>query len=46
MKFIQQTLLDRLQTGAVSLLGKAGEVQTPPSRSSLDRGTNEATFVS
>jgi len=47
VKFIQQTLLDRLKTGAVSLLGKVGEVQPPPpSRSPLDRGTNEATFVS
>ena len=49
VKFIQQTLLDRLKTGAVSLLGKVGEVQPPPpppSRSPLDRETNEATFVS
>jgi len=30
VKFIQQTLLDRLKTGAVSLLGKVGEVQPPP----------------
>ena len=30
MKFIQQTLLDRLKTGAVSLLGKVGEVHPPP----------------
>ena len=47
MKFFQQTLLDRLKTGAVSLLWKVGEVQPPPppSRSPLDRGTNEATFV-
>ena len=30
VKFIQQTLLDRLETGAVSLLGKVGEVQPPP----------------
>ena len=29
MKFIQQTRLDRLKTGAVSLLGKVGEVQPP-----------------
>ena len=29
VKFIQQTLLDRLKTGAVSLLGKVGEVQAP-----------------
>ena len=29
VKFIQQTLLDRLETGAVSLLGKVGEVQPP-----------------
>ena len=29
LKFIQQTLLDRLETGAVSLLGKVGEVQPP-----------------
>ena len=29
VKFIQQTLLDRLETGAVSLLGKVGEVQSP-----------------
>ena len=29
VKFIQQTLLDRLKTGAVSLLGKVGEVQPP-----------------
>ena len=44
VKFIQQTLLDRLETGAVSLLGKVGEVQPPPpppqSRSPSDRGTN------
>ena len=49
VKIIQQTLLDRLKTGAVSLLGKVGEVHPPPhlpSRSPLDRGTNEATFVS
>ena len=30
VKFIQQTLLDRLETGAVFLLGKVGEVQPPP----------------
>ena len=30
MKFIQQILHDRLKTGAVSLLGKVGEVQPPP----------------
>ena len=29
VKFIQQTLLDCLETGAVSLLGKVGEVQSP-----------------
>ena len=29
VKFIQETLLDRLETGAVSLLGKVGEVQPP-----------------
>ena len=29
VKFIQQTLLDRLETGAVSLLGKMGEVPPP-----------------
>ena len=27
--FNKQTLLDHLKTGAVSLLGKVGEVQTP-----------------
>jgi len=30
VKFIQQTLFDRLKPGAVSLLGEVGEVQPPP----------------
>ena len=40
VKFIQQTLLDRLETGAVSLLGWVRSNPPPPSRSPSDRGTN------
>ena len=35
VKSIQQTLLERLETVAVSLLGKVGEVQPPPISFSL-----------